>query len=170
MPQAQSRIFMTEFRIPCENQSRHRLNHPNQRRSPGGTATLLVIVGATGTINDFPPQIISLASQYKMSSIQVWPLSLQWGNTLNVLDSHLSVEYTHCWLTNWLDNSSFLMGHPISAEKVLEPLLIGWLSAIVDYSQLAGQELCLLHIDRLAEGCGFLYSTGWPRTILTPCW
>jgi hypothetical protein len=81
---------MTRFRISCENQSRHRLNHPNRRRSPGGTATILVIVGATGTINDFPPQIISLASQYKMSSIQVWPVSLQWGNPLNVLDWPIS--------------------------------------------------------------------------------
>ena len=57
---------------------------------PGGTAMILVIVGATGTINDFPPQIISLASQYKMGSIQVWPVSLQWGNPLNVLDWPIS--------------------------------------------------------------------------------
>jgi hypothetical protein len=57
--------------------------------------------------------------------------------------------------TNWL-------------VKNLYPMLIGWLSAMVLYAQLAGQELCLLHVARLAEVHGSLCSTGWPRTVLIP--
>ena len=76
----------------------------------------------------------------------------------------------HCWLTNWLGNSPFLMGHLISAEKLWEPLLIVRLGAMVVHFKLAGQGLCLCHVDKLAEGTGFLYSTGRPRTMFTPCW
>jgi hypothetical protein len=83
------------------------------------------------------------------------------------------------------------MGHLISAEKLWEPLLIAWLSAKLSilnwlakncaysvlmswlmaevfYTQLAGQELCLLQVNRPAEGYGSSHLTDWPSTVLSP--
>ena len=48
------------------------------------------------------------------------------------------------------------------------PFLTGWLRAEVSHTQLAGQELCLLHVDRPAEGYSSSHSTDQPRTVLSP--
>src|SRR5882762_9247460 len=48
-------------------------------------------------------------------------------------------------------------------------MLIGRLSAMVLYTQLAGREPCLPHADSLAEVHGSLCPTGQPQTVLIPC-
>jgi hypothetical protein len=55
------------------------------------------------------------------------------------------------------------------AKNHVYSMLIGWLSATVLYTQLAGQELWLPHADSLAEVYGFQCTTGQPQTVLIPC-
>jgi hypothetical protein len=55
------------------------------------------------------------------------------------------------------------------AKNHVYPMLIGWLSAMVLHTQLAGHELCLPHVNSLAEVHSSLCPTGQPRTVLIPC-
>jgi len=62
----------------------------------------------------------------------------------------------------WLSIPSWL------AKDYAYSMLISWLRAEVFYTQLAGQELCLLHVDRPAEGYGSSHSIDQPRTVPPP--
>ena len=68
------------------------------------------------------------------------------------------------------DSQAGCYGCPFQAgwPKTAYSMLISWLRAQVFYTQLAGQELCLFHVDRLAEGYGSSHSTDQPRTVLSP--